>query len=131
MIIWRDKLVGHACIFYFQSIRRGYFIVEYLASRYYALRFHLFQGAALGQDHPPLCLVFDGFNQGGVAINFMQDNLVSVSPDRTVRELSRLVCVHGLLGFIHIDEESTFFSAWGDSVPGYGALAFVKRTPWR
>ena len=32
-----DKLVGHACLFYFQSIRRRYFIVYYLVSRYYAL----------------------------------------------------------------------------------------------
>ena len=99
-------------------------------SRYYALRFHMFQGAALVQDYLPLCLDFNGFNPGGVAINFMQDNLVSVYPDRPVRELYHLVCVHGLLGFIHIDEDIPFFSAGGDLVPGCGALALAERTTW-
>ena len=42
VIIYRDKLVGHACLFYLQSVRRGYLIVNYLVSKYYALRFHPF-----------------------------------------------------------------------------------------
>ena len=88
-------------------------------------------GAAPVQDHLLLCLFFHGFNPGGFSINFMQDNLVYVTPDRPVRELYRLFCVHGLLGFIHIDEDITFLSAGSDSVPGCGALALVERTPWR
>ena len=60
VIIWRYKLVGRACIFYFQSVRCGHFIVDYLVSNYYGLRFHMFQGAAPGQDHLPLCLFFMG-----------------------------------------------------------------------
>ena len=40
--IWREKLVGHDRLFYLQSVRRGYLIVNYLVSKYYALRFHPF-----------------------------------------------------------------------------------------
>ena len=59
----------------------------------------------------------------------MQDHLVPVSPARPVRELSRLVCVHGPLGFIQIDEDIAFFYLGGDSVRGFGALALVERNP--
>ena len=59
----------------------------------------------------------------------MQDHLVSVSLAQPVRGISRLVCVHSPLGFIHIEEEITFFSAGGDLIPGCGALALVERTP--
>ena len=131
LIIYRENLVGRACLFYFQSVRRVYLIVQYLVSRYYALRFHPFEGAAPGQDHLPLCLVFHGFNPGGAAIIVMQDHLVSISLARPVRELPCLVCVHGPLGFINIDEDIAFFSNGGDSLPGCGALTLVESTPWR
>ena len=59
----------------------------------------------------PSVLFFYGGNTSGVAINLMQDHLLSVSLARPVREISGLVCVHGPLGFIHIDEDIMFFSA--------------------
>ena len=79
-------------------------------------------GAAPVQDHLLLCLFFHGFNPGGFAINFIQDHLVFVSTALPVRGLPRLVRVHDPLGFIHIDEDISFFSAGGGSVPGCGAL---------
>ena len=73
---------------------------------------------------------FHGFNPVGVAINFVQDHLVSIYLDQPVRELPRLVCVHDTLGFIKIDEDIAFFSAGGNSLTGCGALTFVERTPY-
>ena len=61
----------------------------------------------------------------------MEGHLIYVSLDQPVRELPRLVCLHGPLGFIHIDEDVAFFSAGGNEVPGCGALELVERTPWR
>ena len=43
----------------------------------------------------------------------MQDHLLPVYLAQPVRELSRLVCVHFPLGFIHIDEDIEFFLCWG------------------
>ena len=37
VIIWRDDLEGHARLLYFQSVRRVYFVVQYLVLWYYTL----------------------------------------------------------------------------------------------
>ena len=56
---------------------------------------------------------FHGINPGVVAINFIPDHLVPVSPARPVREIPRLVYVHGPLGFIQMDEDIVFFLCRG------------------
>ena len=37
VIIWRDKMEGHARLLDFQSVRRGDFVVQYLVIWYYNL----------------------------------------------------------------------------------------------
>ena len=102
MIIWRHELEIHVGWPDLLSVRRQYFVVDYLVLFKYALVPHSVQFPAPGQDHFPLRLFFHWFNPGGFSIYFVQDYLIFIPPDWSVRELPCLVRVYCLLGIVHV-----------------------------
>ena len=104
VIIRRNELEVHVRCLDLHSVRLLYFGVEYLVLCYNTLVLHYLRCPAPDQYHLPLCIVFNWFNPGGVALNFVQDSLIFVAEDRPVWGNSCLVCVHSILEFVQFYE---------------------------
>ena len=101
MIIWLHELESHVGCPDLFFVRCQDFVVGYLVLCYYALVPHSVECLMPVQDHFPLRLVFHWFNPGGVYIYFVQYHFISITPDRSVKELPCLDCVYFLLRIVN------------------------------
>ena len=79
MVVWGHQLVGHVGVFDFLFVRLRYFVVQDLVRQHTALYLHSQEGGSMRPDNFSQHLVLHGFDPGSIAINFVDDHLVSVA----------------------------------------------------
>ena len=57
-----------------------------------------------GQNHSPICFVFDWLHPSGVAVDVVEEHLILVATDGALWELASLVCVDRGFGLITCDK---------------------------
>ena len=105
VIIWRRNLECHVGCPYLLPVCRQDIIVKDLLFWENSLVFYSVQCPASGQYHFYLYHVLHGFNPCGLSINFVQDDLISISLTRYVGELPCLIRVEIFFGFVDYQEK--------------------------
>ena len=79
VIIWWHELKSNVGGFDFVAIKSRDFVVEDLVLWLDALVFHPCEGAAMCQNHLPLCFVFHWLHPSGVAVDVVEEHLILVA----------------------------------------------------